>query len=438
MFRACASSARGAGAIHRSALPRAPGLGIAALLLASFGCQPVQVRVVVSGEPAASAVRRLELRDGCDAAPRSLPLDGSPVTLGAGIYCLRAVEAGVDGLCRRSDDVRIDITDSITVELALGAWEECSVAEHGLDRSCATRGLEPLEIVAVEGAMRAAGRLACVLEAGLDSFPVRCWGTATGGAQFAPTDAVSVGGANRIESLITFTLSADQVCVRDACIPSEPDATWPPARGVLAERSLGSGVGCVRDEIGVRCVDRATGELEEWPGALDLDQRDGRIAVVRATGEVCVRESLGMSDTCLPARGEVVRLAAGNPLCAVIRDAATRRESIRCSDGARNWSGDDDALHPRVDALCSTGADALEGQVCAASNGEVWCWDRGSTTPHRIEGLPEIADIACGDAFVCARTLGGRQVWCWGENGDDRQLGGARGSSPAQVCATAS
>ena len=40
-------------------------------------------------------------------------------------------------------------------------------------------------------------------------------------------------------------------------------------------------------------------------------------------------------------------------------------------------------------------------------------------TPQKVDGLPSVTEVACGDGFAC--TLAGGKVTCWGDNSEGQR-----------------
>jgi hypothetical protein len=132
----------------------------------------------------------------------------------------------------------------------------------------------------------------------------------------------------------------------------------------------------------------------------------------------------------VPNLTNVNTLAAGQRFtCAAADDG-----SVACWGTNRDGELGDGSFQDRVSPAPVDGLPPIvslraeEDTVCALSRaGEVFCWGlaengqipdalpaRTAPRPVRIQGLPEVTEIAAGGSEVCARTASG--VYCWGSS----------------------
>jgi len=414
------------------------------LLVLTAAGGPAGVRVVVTAAPyegrwrgVTRVVGRGELRDGACTGP-FVEIADAPVRVVSGDYCFRARESTSCGRCRMGAEPAPMLSSAATVSVTLGAWEDCDPDVHGFERSCVDRGLEPLIAVPIARALQLGGPLACAI-ARTDAegqLEIHCWGT-LGGAELSPAPSIQIFPGNAVALRSRFVVGGGFVCgpgVGNAgtCFGVDPASVLPP---VVSWDDVVEPVGAAS----AVCVRQNADPPVLCGGSLASYSPSEAITDLAAGGERACGLSvngLDCSDGDVPLDRQISsrtlsRLAVSSEAACLLAESFDGdADNVHCR-GRAGWNRvvfDEDLL--QISGLCVDGS-----RGCAARGGQVWCWEpcADGLCAARVEGLPEIADVACGSGFTCGMSLSGADVWCWG-TAEGGRLGGALGTAPAQIC----
>ena len=412
------------------------GVALSALVLGAsvLGCGPVEVAIVISGAAAEDGCRTVEqvVQRG------TLRSDGSCVdfvdltpgtsSIFPGDHCFRARESTSCGRCRRGETQAPGLDGAARVEIVLSSWEDCDVEVHGVGRSCADRGLEPLTPAPNPAALRGGLTQTCAWgrDERSDGQPgglnVYCW-SAEAPSRMSLSSAV-------------FEMDGDAVCEAASCpFPRCSDRTGGThfaSRGWLCTDCDGA-VECTRPSI-----------QRMFPGPITSFARGGEMDCALVDGSpVCV-SARGVQTYALPSgvTDATDVFVFGNRMCAATRDVDDAVYSFHCwrdpsqmpsqlTNGSQQYLELQDA--------CAT-----DDAICFLRGNSVSCYQSNDDEASAVAvgGLTRgvFESLSCTDRLVCALNVDdewGSEVWCWEPGADpDAPSGvaGARGSSPAQVC----
>ncbi len=360
------------------------------------GCQSVEIEIVTVVPDLGDCPLReppiIDFRTGDCEGDDFQRVDGQPVI--AGPHCFRArayTQCGQVWEARQSRDLAIESERAVRLDTG--------VLEDAPDRRCEDMRLDgglslaPLQLAPVTSVLAAGSLYACglVSDAETRRLEPRCWGQGALGE--ASESAVAVGGITDLSSVAVAretrcSLESEISLTCSGVVPGWLATTWsvPLGAGGVAARirqvAVGGQLVCVSVERG---TENLQGEVWCWSA---------------------------------PALGRDWRACSGGEPCQVLERVGG-------------------AFQPRapvVSDLC-----AGERHACALIEGAVYCFGDGEqlgAAPQPVSLPSPATALACGAEFTCATVFdpsSGPAVWCWGD-ATSRQLGRARGGSPAQIC----